>query len=151
MLLHARKLKALPELEKTFGLFFGCVGTLGLLLPETARLYGGTLLFALLGAMSLLTLLRGKSFVLRYAQKDIAESHWEHPHFKRVVRLVAWVWTGCFFLAAGASAYFGPAVAPKTWPIWVLTGACLGVAALFTWLFPRWYRRTVYPLPLARK
>lgn len=149
-LLHARTWKTRPELERTFGLFFGSVGILELLSPETARLHAGTLLFALLGGMSLLTLLRGKPFVLRYARKDIAESHWEHPHFKRVVHLVAWVWTLCFFLGAGVSAYFGPVLAPKTWPVWIMTGSCLGAAALFTFLFPKWYRRHVFALPLAR-
>jgi uncharacterized membrane protein YfcA len=149
--IHWSKRRELPELEWAFGFFFLCGAGLGAAAPEMLKHHAGTLLFGVLCGMSLLTTLLSRPFVLRYAKNDIEESHWQHPQFLRVVDIVAWFWTGAFFLAAALSGFYGPRLAPRTWPVLAMTGACMAGAAAFTWFFPKWYRKAIFPLPVAPK
>jgi hypothetical protein len=97
----------------------------------------GLTLNALLTAMAAASLLTGRPFTLAYAREETEPEQWTQPGFLTANTIITSVWLAAFAanLALAWSGWSWPPL-PST----AFMALPLALAALFTKVFPRWYR-----------
>jgi hypothetical protein len=99
-------------------------------------------------AISLVSLIIRKPFILQYALEEVDAETAKQPGFLKAVYLITWAWNGAFVLMiiGNALAIYVPGL-----PIWsslVIAFAARNSAALFTTWYPQ-YRKAKYGAPPA--
>lgn len=99
-------------------------------------------------AISLISLIIRKPFILQYALEEVDAETARQPGFLKAVYLITWAWNGAFVLMiiGNALAIYVPGL-----PIWsslVIAFAARNSAAFFTTWYPQ-YRKAKYGAPPA--
>jgi hypothetical protein len=110
-----------------------------------AATHAGILLTGLLAIIVWISLLSGHPFTMQYARLEVDRSHWQHPLFIRVNRIMTAFW-GCILLASlGLSIYSSDHENVRGWIASVLQFGIILVGVLFTRYYPDWVRKKYQP------
>ncbi|WP_065754826.1 hypothetical protein [Bradyrhizobium paxllaeri] len=99
-------------------------------------------------AISLVSLIIRKPFILQYALEEVDAETVKQPGFLKAVYLITWVWNAAFVLmmAGNALAIYVPGL--PLWSSLVVAFAARNSAAFFTTWYPQ-YRKAKYGAPPA--
>ena len=113
-----------------------------------AATHAGILLTGILTAIVWISLLSGHPFTMQYARLEVDKSHWHHPMFIRVNRIMTAFW-GCILLVSlGLSIYSSDHEYLRGWIVSVLQFAIILVGVLFTRYYPDWVRKKYSSKPV---
>jgi hypothetical protein len=106
-----------------------------------AATHTGILLTGSMAVIVWISLLSGHPFTLQYARLEVDKSHWQHPLFIRVNRIMTAFW-GCLLLASlGLSVYSLDHECVGGWIGSLLQFGIILVGVLFTRYYPDWVRK----------
>ena len=106
-----------------------------------AATHTGILLTGSLAVIVWISLLSGHPFTLQYARLEVDKSHWQHPMFIRVNRIMTAFW-GCLLIASlGLSIYSLDHEYVGGWIGSLLQFGIILVGVLFTRYYPDWVRK----------
>ena len=99
-------------------------------------------------AISLLSLIIGKPFILQYALEEVDAETAKLPGFKKAVYLVTWAWNAAFVLMIIGNVLTIYVPGLPLWSSLVIAFAARNSAAFFTTWYPQ-YRKAKYGAPPA--
>ena len=99
-------------------------------------------------AISLLSLIIGKPFILQYALEEVDAETAKLPGFKKAVYLITWAWNAAFVLMIIGNVLTIYVPGLPLWSSLVIAFAARNSAAFFTTWYPQ-YRKAKYGAPPA--
>jgi len=99
-------------------------------------------------AISLLSLIIGKPFILQYALEEVDAETAKLPGFKKAVYLITWAWNAAFVLMIIGNVLTIYVPGLPLWSSLVIAFAARNSAAYFTTWYPQ-YRKAKYGAPPA--
>ena len=99
-------------------------------------------------AISLVSMIVGKPFVLQYAREEVDAELGKQPGFRNAVYLITWAWNGAFVLMIIGNMLTIYVPGLPLWSSVVIALAARSSAAFFTTWYPQ-YRKAKYATPPA--
>ena len=99
-------------------------------------------------AISLVSLIIGKPFILQYALEEVDAETAKQPGFKKAVYLITWAWNAAFVLMIIGNVLTIYVPGLPLWSSLVIAFAARNSAAYFTTWYPQ-YRKAKYGAPPA--
>jgi len=99
-------------------------------------------------AISLVSLIIGKPFILQYALEEVDAETAKLPGFKKAIYIITWAWTGAFVLMIAGNVLMIYVPGLPFWSSLVIALAARNSAAYFTTWYPQ-YRKAKYGAPPA--
>ena len=99
-------------------------------------------------AISLVSMIVGKPFVLQYAREEVDAELEKQPGFRNAVYLITWAWNGAFVLMIIGNMLTIYVPGLPLWSSVVIALAARSSAAFFTTWYPQ-YRKAKYATPPA--
>ena len=99
-------------------------------------------------AISLLSLIIGKPFILQYALEEVDAETAKLPGFKKATYIITWAWTGAFILMISGNVLTIYVPGLPLWSGLAIAFAARNSAAFFTTWYPQ-YRKAKYGAPPA--
>ena len=99
-------------------------------------------------AISLVSLIIGKPFILQYALEEVDAETAKLPGFKKAVYLITWAWNAAFVLMIIGNVLTIYVPGLPLWSSLVIAFAARNSAAYFTTWYPQ-YRKAKYGAPPA--